>query len=97
MVHDLGWSSKKLVITLIALTWDGGACRIPQRVLCGGRSLRGWPLPCHGVQKKSVPDDLLVPVGARLLLMGGLVLLDFNREWWWRASRGCGFVMGSRV
>jgi len=53
-----GWSSKTMVITVVCSTQDGGACRIPQRVLCGGRVPPGPAATFHGILRESAAGRL---------------------------------------
>ena len=48
-----GWSSRNLVIRSVPLTQVGGACRIPQRVLCRGRVPPGPAATFHGILRES--------------------------------------------
>ena len=59
-----GWSSKNMVITSVPSTQDGGACRIPQRVLCGGRVPPGPAATFHGILRESAAGvTCSVPTG----------------------------------
>ncbi len=66
VAHDLGWSSKEVVIGDGPSTWDGGACRIPQRVLCGGRVPPGSAATVHGILRKGEVGSLLGAYECRL-------------------------------
>jgi hypothetical protein len=89
--HHLRWSSKMLVVSDGSSLPDGGACRIPQRVLCGGRVPPGPAATFHGILRRSaggrlawclrVPTCSLISIA---LSTDAIVCC----EWWWRVSRG---------
>ena len=59
---------KKKCVQDVSLTQEGGACRIPQRVLCRGRVPPGPAATFHGVLRESVAARpawcLRVPTGS---------------------------------
>lgn len=71
-----GWSSKNFVVWVVPLTQDGGACRIPQRVLCGGRVPPGPAATVsRGSSGKARLGDLLRAYGCGLVRDGNLRLV----------------------
>ena len=72
LAQESGWSSKTFVVLDVPLTQDGGACRIPQRVLCGGRVPPGPAATFHGILRESAAGRLAwflrVPTGSLMAI-----------------------------
>jgi hypothetical protein len=62
-----GWSSKNMVIPSGPSTQEGGACRIPQRVLCGGRVPPGPAATFHGILRRGEAGRQSCAYGRRLV------------------------------